>query len=482
MIASPCFSADIIEKEVGEVKKDYWVYVRLEDRSGITPEDDKGRSKRGDVVQILPCDKYSAETRHKTEWMIYKTALTLAEKDKLLEGWEDETVVDGRIVRTKKAYRKNKLSLESLGVTIKRGLVPTIIHDKTSTTPKTVDDLSMYETKRKFYVYVQRPLMKLANKVVPKAFAAVNVSLINTGEAEDSTHYDTLTGWEDAKEGDLVGDTRQETAECYDDEGVLNDKVDIDGSTTSADYYMKITVPEGERHNGTIDGGGFEITNGGTYNTNAINVGDEFAVVEWVIAKGNNYSAGIGMWMGSASNASTVQHCIISSVESLGSRGHVNWYNNIVTTTGSQCFDLNYPDTSAVMNYYNNTCVTKTSGVRGIYIQAPRGTKNIVNNIMMTVDSDAYANMGWAQTFTNNGASDTTGNVNSLSTDIFDDYTNNDFHLDSSNASSLVDAGTSLSSYFTEDIDGVTRTGSWDIGADELAASGHRIPTMMEFR
>ena len=40
-----------------------------------------------------------------------------------------------------------------------------------------------------------------------------------------------------------------------------------------------------------------------------------------------------------------------------------------------------------------------------------------------------------------------------------------DLHLKS--GSDLIDAGTDLSSYFTDDIDGQSRTGAWDIGADE---------------
>lgn len=33
---------------------DYWVYIRTYDRSGVTTSDDAGRSKRGDIIAILP--------------------------------------------------------------------------------------------------------------------------------------------------------------------------------------------------------------------------------------------------------------------------------------------------------------------------------------------------------------------------------------------------------------------------------------------
>jgi hypothetical protein len=49
---------------------------------------------------------------------------------------------------------------------------------------------------------------------------------------------------------------------------------------------------------------------------------------------------------------------------------------------------------------------------------------------------------------------------------IFADPTNYDLHIKDT-ASSLYNAGTALSSEFSEDIDGQTRTSNWDIGADE---------------
>lgn len=44
-----------------------------------------------------------------------------------------------------------------------------------------------------------------------------------------------------------------------------------------------------------------------------------------------------------------------------------------------------------------------------------------------------------------------------------------DFHLDSSDTAAK-DQGYDLSAIFTTDIDGDTRSGTWDIGADEYVA------------
>jgi len=80
------------EKEV-EKAQDYWVYVRLEDRSGVTTADDAGRSKAGDVVAVLPVtDQFIPSETEKKEWMIYKTALTETQVNEMLTPWiETET-------------------------------------------------------------------------------------------------------------------------------------------------------------------------------------------------------------------------------------------------------------------------------------------------------------------------------------------------------------------------------------------------------
>ena len=56
----------------------------------------------------------------------------------------------------------------------------------------------------------------------------------------------------------------------------------------------------------------------------------------------------------------------------------------------------------------------------------------------------------------------------------FADTTAYDFHLHSSDTTAK-DAGTDLSGTFTDDIDGDTRSGTWDIGADESQASASRL-------
>ncbi|MDD5423004.1 MAG: hypothetical protein PHT32_06270, partial [Candidatus Omnitrophica bacterium] len=71
--------------------------------------------------------------------------------------------------------------------------------------------------------------------------------------------YTTLTSWEAAEGGDLVTATKIATAECYNDwaSGLVED-VTISGNTTSASYYLRVTVPSSERHTGST-GIGFKL-------------------------------------------------------------------------------------------------------------------------------------------------------------------------------------------------------------------------------
>jgi hypothetical protein len=166
--------------------QDYWVYVRLEDRSGVTPSDDVGRSKAGDVVAVLPVSpQHVPSETEKKEWMIYKTSLTETERKGLLETYEEQigTTKDGDPIIKTKAYRKNKLDVSKLGVPVKKGLIAEKIDSsKIQTQVKTSEDFARYELKRKFYAYVQRPLKIVSNKIIGVAHAETVSTINKTGE------------------------------------------------------------------------------------------------------------------------------------------------------------------------------------------------------------------------------------------------------------------------------------------------------------
>jgi len=482
-----------IEKEpiVAEKTSDYWVYVRLEDRSGVTKEDDAGRSKAGDVVAVLPVSpQHKPSETEKKSYMIYKASLTETKRQEMLEPWVEETTTkDGDVIEMPKAYRKNKLDTSKLGVEVKKGLVTEKIDaTKIDYQVKTSDDLAMYELKRKFYAYVQRPAIRLANVITRKAFAGTVSTINKTGE-----DYNTITLWEDDKDGDLVTDTRQETGEVYKDDGELKETVVIDGSTTNSSYYMKLTVAEASRHDGTA-GSGFVLNKNATY---ALSAYDEYTVIEWIEIDGNGSTGTSSNNTGIACNSSnfTFRYNIIHD---FGSQ----------TGTGRGIFNTSESSRSGIDSYNNiiyNIFATSTGGAKGIDYGAGTKAGVICNNTIYNITSSAGTAYGIVGNFSASGiiknnivigsttadfsfssathdynaSSDATADgANSLNSGTAKVPSTSDFVSVTSGSENLhlaagaveIDKGVDLSGTFTDDIDGVTRTGTWDIGADEYVA------------
>ena len=153
-----------------------------------------------------------------------------------------------------------------------------------------------------------------------------------------------------------------------------------------------------------------------------------------------------------------------------------NVINSQVADQGSidwgayQCMALGFPSGggSNVSDYIvaNNICIGG-SNRRGIHFNTGVvGTVGpgvyLVNNLFYDSDTSVYYN----------GAATVSNNLNTNSSSYFETiaaYPTGDFHLTSS-ATSAIDQGISpsyLTSVYTADADGVTRSGTWDIGAYE---------------
>lgn len=525
-----------VEDEIELGVKDYWVYVRLEDRPGVTADDDIGRSKRGDVVAVREVTPTSTPSEtEKKEWMIYKATLTEEQAQSMTESWEEtdtrvdtidipkedwenaekreqiksnyqvvnvisenlvekevgsvidvsgnigsisvggkeidltgeEGIIDTRHIaqvyevevnheyQKPIAYRKRKVDLNSLGIPIKKGVSTNKVESKDIImSVKTAEDFARYETNRKWYAYVKRPLKIVSSKIIGPAFAET-VSTINKA-GED---YNTITLWEDAVDGDLVTDTRQETAECYDDDGTLADNWDIDGSTTNASYYLKITSPVGERHDGTNTSGFLNTFN------NKIYINDAYSVVEWLrLSSSGTYIDAID-----GDNATSVmQNCIITGPEYKTIQGKYNMYNNLVLCNSwDTCFGL-----GGYRKAVNNT-VIQTSSKTGTCFSGYNNDFVLANNICQNfTHSYAGYGTGGGRTFATNLSDDAEFPGTSVDNTTLSFVGGGDYHLSSSDTAAI-DAATDYSSLFTIDIDGQTRSGTWDIGADEYVSAGN---------
>lgn len=182
--------------------------------------------------------------------------------------------------------------------------------------------------------------------------------------------------------------------------------------------------------------------------------------------------------------------------------------NNIIKLTvdgGSNTYTtgIDYDGLYSYVDIYNNIVYNFNIGSTndlGIYVHGGTGAENNIHNNTVyncsrgilppnSVNTDVYNNiaigntgydfsMGNASNDYNASSDATADGANALnsgsgtppSTSDFVSVTggSEDFHLSASAVE--IDAGTDLGSPFDEDIDGESRTGTWDIGADEYSA------------
>jgi hypothetical protein len=155
-----------------------------------------------------------------------------------------------------------------------------------------------------------------------------------------------------------------------------------------------------------------------------------------------------------------------------------NWIFDWGTDAGSSGgITVNANSTTPIVYIENNTF---HENYAGIHVQD--GTIETLNNIVFgSGNTLAYVEAGGthAQDYNSTDGTDVTGqggNSHTSHTFSFVDSTNanhglRNFHLLSTDTGAL-DLGTStISGGYTTDIDGVTRSGTWDIGADEYVAA-----------
>jgi len=304
---------------------------------------------------------------------------------------------------------------------------------------------------------------------------------------ESGLCFTSLAAWEKARQGDITASGRNtiEVAECYPMVDTI--PVVINGWKTDANHYIKIYTPETARHNG-IAGTGYrlDITNGdyviyireshvkifgleltgseteyGFYTAEYENIDDIELAYNLIHGLGGTNSNSAGIYITSGS------HYI----------SNLKFYNNIIYNIGGPGFWSKSNNTSNSGNVFNNTifkCNKSNSSYRaGIRDQS--GQFTFKNNASFDNGyKDYYSSEATQNGGSNNASSDSTGNTGLQNLSSADQFVNTtegseDLHLKS--GSDLIDAGTDLSSYFTDDIDGQSRTGAWDIGADERSKS-----------
>ena len=334
--------------------------------------------------------------------------------------------------------------------------------------------------------------------------------------------YNTLQAWEDAcaaspclalsgggRGGDLVADNRLEVGVAYKDGpfvppyATANSALAINGSTTSADHFIWLTVAPGQRHDGTAGTG--VVVDGQGATKFGIQDLDNFSRVEWLELVGfftdvlDSEFAGI---VTVGTNA-LYQNLLIHGFRDLDAADS-GYGIRVSTTPGPWSFTVRNSifydgDHSAIrIDESSSSIIVENCTIFGmeqfgVSLGSSAGTATVTNTIAMNQASNSFNVSGGLLTQSNNISSDGTAAgpgslINRDSTDLaspgappqgngwvmFQNLTggSEDFHLrDDLAQNDALQAGQDLSSSFTRDIDDGDRVAPWDIGADEAEAT-----------
>lgn len=287
--------------------------------------------------------------------------------------------------------------------------------------------------------------------------------------------YNSIQAWENGQGGDLVAGNRVEVGVCYND-GTFNEYVLIDGNTTDATHYMMLTVAPCARHNGT-SATGATITNAGE----VLEINDPQTVVEWLVFKGWGSGSSLKRAINLSKSNCIIRNCIFdggpnphtTAMGIYSQRDNNQVYNNIFLNLPGNVGGVAIRETDLADDciYANNTIYNCRIGVE-VYSTPTHNYGQFYNNISVGCTSaDFTGSFGNSSHNLSSDASapgtnsiiNSSASLNFVSTSAGAE----DLHLKST--APARDNGTDLSSLlgFNYDTDMDTRSGTWDIGADE---------------
>ena len=271
--------------------------------------------------------------------------------------------------------------------------------------------------------------------------------------------------------------------------------VTLAGTTTTAANYIEVWTDPAQtygRHDGKWNTGKYRLEVSNYGDTGLVTVNVPYVILDGLQIKSTfstpgsghaikiNHSSGGTPWV-KVSN-SILQGVVSGSFYNFGievREGTAYIWNNIFYNWNSTYGFGMYVGTATDNAYfYNNTIVNCTYGIRQNV-----GVLTAVNNIVKgSGNTNAYVGTFTSSDYNStDGTDNTEGGANSLQSQIFS-FVNTgagteDFHLLLTDTGALnhgiADPGSGL---FSDDIDGQTRSGTWDIGADEYVAAGGLIP------
>ena len=289
--------------------------------------------------------------------------------------------------------------------------------------------------------------------------------------------HSTIIAWEAATDDNCVAgfgagdysDPCSPVGDCYDD-GDFTDNVTIAGATTDATHYRRLTVHDGERHDGTNNGTGVKSTKYlliGNY--------DDYFIAEWLIidvadGDGTNNTAAYFTYSHNGTTL-TVRECVIECSDYYCIQTNDGGLSRDVYVQNCICYGAKAggrtirADTSDDINCQNVSAYTATNSTVFYYTDCANCI-GINNGAAVTYDNcTGDYNIG------DDTSAPGVNSIDNETTAIWKSVAggSEDLHL-ADGATAADDAGDDLSGTFTVDIDDETRV-DWDIGADEYVSA-----------
>jgi hypothetical protein len=295
------------------------------------------------------------------------------------------------------------------------------------------------------------------------------------------TDYTSLSAWEAGEQRNLVTADEIAIAKCRSTSGTADTTaVLIDGWTTDSTRYIKIwtDLTESFRHNGKWDDSKYRLIVDDAvalYNT------ESYVTIDGIQCRRTYTSSQYGNVVSNnvyTTAETLISNCIIDGDGNYnyglsigGNSGHTCYvWNTIVYNTGRIAFDVG---ADPVAYAYNCTAAKVSGAYNGFEYFA-----ECKNCIAVDIDGSDFSNCttvdycaGDDGTGTNAQTLDSSNNYENE----FVDYSNDDYHLVSGSVcvgNGTDDPGSGL---YSDDIDGDSRSSTWDIGADEYVAGGTTV-------
>jgi hypothetical protein len=293
--------------------------------------------------------------------------------------------------------------------------------------------------------------------------------------------YSSLSLWEPDTDNDLVTAAAGELAECYAGSDAISASLTISGATTNSTYYREVRAASGAEAKmpwgSTSD---TYVLSTSTAMASLLTVDEDYARVVSIqvdhlststnqtalrlnVVSGPKYA--VGCYARSAGTGTTS-----AAFYATGSTGTVYFINCVATAS---LMGIRIVRTALA---YNCTVVGCATG-----ITREGGTATAKNCLVSDASTACFSGTFGASSVTNASSDATAPGTGSRTSQTFTfvNAAGGDYHLASGDAGAK-NFGTDLSadaSYaFSTDFDGQTRSGSWDIGADEYIAAGGSLP------